>query len=855
MKLPKVYEPAQYEPDIYVLWEKSGAFTPDFKKSRHAYTIIMPPPNANASLHAGHSLTYVLQDIAARYHRLKGEASLWLPGADHAGFETQVVYEKHLAKAGKSRFDFSREELYQQIWDFVQANKSGFEEQLRKLGASCDWSRFTFTLDDKVIKTAYTTFEQMWKEKLVYRGERIVNFCTFHGTGFADIEVEYKPVKGKLWHIRYPLTDGSGEVVVATTRPETMLGDTAVAIHPDDDRYKPYLGKTVKLPLTEREIPVIADKMVEREFGSGAVKITPAHDPNDFEVARRHDLPFMTIIDHEGKMSHEVPPDYRGLAADKARDAVVKDLDRRGFLVKEEAYGHSVGHCYKCGTVIQPLLRDQWFVDMKPLAARAVKALRADKIKFYPASKRDEVIRYLEGVKDWNISRQIAWGIPIPAFQNIDAPEEWIFDDRTNQEIIEVGNKTYRRDPDVFDTWFSSGQWPFVTLDFPDGEDFKHFYPTDLMETGVDILFQWVARMICLGLYVTGDIPFKEVYLHGMVRSEDGRKMSKSLGNVIPLEETIGEYGADALRLGIVAGRSPGYSAAYAPMKVIGGRNFCNKLWNVARYVEDKLGEDAKLAGKPAAQNSPDHWMLSKLQQSTEKVRLDLDSYRFSEAYETVYHLLWDDFADWYIEASKTQLNPGVLSFGLQTILKLAHPFAPFVTETIWQALGWEKDSLLMTARWPSVPAAASKQAEEFEQLRDIVTEIRYIRSALKMSGLTLYHRSEQFLEANAELIKRLAGLTAVTSVSDGEGLHLTQTTSDCWLDVSHEAAEHYAAQLADKKAEQEKVIAQLKSRLDNPHYVKNAPRHVVGQTKEQLAEAEAQLAKITAEHDRFATS
>ncbi len=426
MNLPKVYEPKEYETDIYALWEKSGVFEPTGKNK--AYTVVMPPPNANANLHIGYALTAALEDIPTRYHRMKGERTLLLPGADHAGFETQAVYEKHLAKEGKSRFDFSREELYSQLYDFVATNRHNFESQFRKLGISCDWTRFTFTLDEKIVTRAYQTFKQLWDDGLVYRGERLVNFCTHHGTAFADIEVAYKEAKTSLWYLRYPLTDGSGEVVVATTRPETMLGDTGVAVHPDDKRYAQYIGKTVRLPLTGREVPIIADEFVDTSFGTGAVKLTPAHDQNDYDAAERHSLPKITIINHEGKLTDEAPEKYRGLTVLEGREAVVKDLEQSGNIEKIEDLTHNVGHCYKCGTVIEPLLREQWFIDMQPLAKPAIEALKAQKITFYPAAKREQLIGYLENLRDWNISRQIAWGIPIPAFQNVDEPDDWIYD-------------------------------------------------------------------------------------------------------------------------------------------------------------------------------------------------------------------------------------------------------------------------------------------------------------------------------------------------------------------------------------------------------------------------------------------
>jgi valyl-tRNA synthetase len=856
MNLPKIYEPKEYESDIYALWEKSGAFVPQNRGNDDTYSVVMPPPNANASMHIGYELTAALEDIPARYHRMKGEATLLLPGADHAGFETQSVYEKHLAKEGKSRFDFSREELYEQIWDFVALNRTNFESQLRAMGVSCDWSRYAFTLDEKIVKRAYATFKKMWDEGLIYRGERLVNFCTFHGTGFADIEVEYREEESHLWYIKYPLTDGSGSITVATTRPETMLGDTAVAVHPDDERYKQFIGKTVKLPLTKREIPVIADDFVEKDFGTGAVKITPAHDPNDYEAGKRHDLPFINVINLEGKITHDMPEAYAGLDVLEARKKVVGDLKDQRLLEKEEDYTHSVGHCYKCGTVIQPLLCDQWFIDMQSLSKSAITVLREDKIKFYPDAKKDQLVTYLEGLRDWNISRQIAWGIPIPAFQNTDNPDDWIFDERVTEETIIVDGKMYRRDPDVFDTWFSSSSWPYATLGFPDSQDFKDFYPLSLMETGGEILYPWVSRMIMLGLYNTGEIPFKEVYIHGYVMAEDGAKMSKSIGNVVDPFPVIEKYGSDALRLGIIAGRTPAVNRGYDQRRVEEARNFCNKLWNIARFVEDKVGDEFTLKHTPKAETIADAWMLRKLQQSTEEVTILLNEYRLSEAYELLYHLVWDDFADWYIEASKSHLNPGVLAYSLETILKLVHPFAPFVTETIWQTLKWEEDSLLITTNWPKPVTGKAADAQVFEQVKAIVTEIRYIKGAMHLQGgISLYHTGEPLLEAQGPLIAALARLDGVAAVKDGHGLHLTSVPFSCWLDIDQETATHFVAELSAKIEEQQKVIKQLEGRLSNDNYVKNAPKAIVDQTHDQLAEAKEQLKKLQAEHERFAAS
>ncbi len=849
MNLPKTYEPDKYESDIYALWERTESFKPTGEGA--PYAIVVPPPNANGNLHLGHALTLALEDISVRYHRLKGDDALLLPGADHAGFETQVVYEKQLAKEGKSRFDFTREQLYQQIWDFVALNRQTFEDQIRRLGAGVDWTRYTFTLDERIVRRAYATFKKMWDEGLIYRGERLVNFCTFHGTAFADIEVIYKEEKSKLWHLRYPLTDGSGTIEVATTRPETMFGDTAVAVNPKDERYKKMVGKTVHLPLMNREIPIIADEYVDVAFGTGAVKITPAHDPNDFEVGKRHDLPMVTVIDNEGKLNAEVPEAYRGLAVTEARNRVAEDLEAQRFLAKAEDYTHNVGHCYKCDTVIQPLLREQWFIDMQPLTKPAIAALQAKKLDFYPEQKRVQLITYLENLKDWNISRQIAWGIPIPAFQNVDNPDDWIYDERVDQEILTVDGKTYHRDPDVFDTWFSSSSWPYATLNYPDGEDFQHFYPLGLMETGFDILYPWVSRMLMFGLYITGKIPFKAVYLHGLILDEHGQKMSKSKGNVINPMDIVNEYGSDAMRMGILTGMSAGNNQPFGIAKIVAARNFCNKLWNIARYIEDIAG---KPTGEAKAASAADHWILTKLQQLQQGLEAELSEYRFSEAYERIYHFVWDDLADWYIEASKSAPNQALLMEVLKETLIMVHPFAPFVTETIWQTLEATGDSVLAKQAWPAVPHSDDRQARAFTDIQIIVTEARYITKALNVGDATLYYTDVPFLADNAALIKRLSRLSDVREVQDGTGMFLTATPYRAWLDIDQQTAAKFLDQLKARRAVQQGTVDRLEQRLSNRTYTDKAPKHVVEDTKQQLADAKAQLAAISKEYDRFSS-
>ncbi len=763
MKLEPAYEPGKYESDIYKLWEKSGAFSPSEKGE--SYSILMPPPNANDDLHLGHTLTTTIEDILIRYNRMQGKSALFLPGADHAGFETQVVFERKLAEKGKSRFDYSRDELYKMIWDYVQENKGKMEDQQKRIGASADWSRNTFTLDPHVIDRTYQTFKQLHKDRLLYRGPRIVNFCTFHGTSFSELEVEYKTEKSKLYHINYPIEGEDEFITVATTRPETMLGDTGVAVHPKDKRYKHLVGKLANLPLTDRSIPIVADEGVESDFGTGAVKVTPAHDALDFEIGERHNLPQISIIGQDGKITEEAPKAYRGLTVAEARKRVVEDLKKVGAMEKEEAYTNSVGHCYKCGTTIEPLIIDQWLVRMKPLAEKAIAALEKGEIEIVPKRMEKVLFQWLENIKDWNISRQIVWGIPIPAYISDDG--KVMIDWKSNTGTIKGrGHVIYHKDPDTFDTWFSSGQWPVSTLHYPDSPDFKKFYPTSVMETAGEIIFFWVARMIMLGLYITGEVPFKTVYLHGLVTNEEGKKMSKSKGtglNPMPLLE---KYGADALRMGIIANRSAAQNQAFSEKRVEGYRNFVNKLWNVSRFVIDKAEADKvkwPIMKPPAPKSLADKWMLAKLAEGSDAVKTNLDKYRFAEALESLYHMVWNDFADVYIEASKKELNPELLAFCLQIILKLAHPFAPFVTEAIWQKLP-SNDLVLINAPWPAIPKGffgkeVEKGKAEFEKMRLKQADPGKLKSLVK--------EREGKAKFIGELEKRLANKNFVNSAAD----------------------------------------------------------------------------------------
>ena len=844
MQLAKQYIPNDYEPNIYALWETSGALEPTGVGK--PYSIIMPPPNANGNLHIGHALDMNLKDILIRYHRMKGDDAVFIPGADHAGFETWVVYERELTKQGKSRFDFSRDQLYSQVWNFVQEKRGNMELQLRALGVSASWKHLTFTLDDKVISTVYDTFKKMWDDNLVYRGERIVNYCTKHQTSFADIEVEHKNEKGKLWKIAYPTLDKIGEIIIATTRPETMLGDVAVAVHPDDERYKKLIGTRILLPIVDKEIPIIADEYVDMSYGTGAVKITPAHDPNDFEIAKRHDLPIESIISPEGKMIN-VPAQFLGLTPVEARARVLEALEALELRRGETEIEHAVGHCYKCGSVIEPMIKEQWFIKTQSLAQPAIDALKKEEITFYPASKRKELIAYLEQLKDWNISRQIPWGIPIPAFVNENDPKDWIFDTRTNEQSIVVNGTTYIREEDTFDTWFSSGQWPYIVTDYLTDGDLANYFPTDMMETGMDIMRAWVSRMIMLSLYRTGKLPFKEVYLHGMVNDEHNQKMSKSKGNVINPMELVAEFGSDATRMGLISGRAPAQSQAFNRGSVIAARNFCNKLWNIARFVEAQIGDNHQIVDLEP-QTPADHWIIRQLNDAANNIAVRLEQYRFSEASETVYHTIWDDVADWYIESSKTAINRPLLSWVLATSLKIAHPFAPFVTETIWQTLNYT-DGILMREAWPTPEKFDPIAAEQFEQLKLLVAEGRWVIAELPGNKkYRLLYGNDSLIADNQDTIKHLMRLEAIEHTDQPRGLRLAAANREAWLDIDSETLYQHQENLEMRLAEARQKLAGLKKRLENPTYVEKAPAHLVEETREQLAEQEKIITRLVSE-------
>ena len=697
--MDKVWDHQKYEKDIYKLWEKSGVFTPKAEKGKKAFTIIMPPPNANDPLHIGHARFVSVEDIIIRFKRMMGLTTLWLPGADHAGIETQYVFEKKLAIKEKSRFDYERDELYKMIWNYVEQNKGVMEKQLRILGASCDWSRFKFTLDPDIIKIVYQTFKKLYDAGLIYRDIQLVNYCTRCGTAYSNLEVNHVERKTPLYYMKY------GPFTLATTRPETKFGDTGIAIHPDDKKHKKYLGKTIEVEglIGKFKIKVVSDKNVDPEFGTGVIKVTPAHDPVDFEIGKKHNLKVKQVIGFNGKLNEKAGK-YKGLTVNQARKQVVSDLDKKGLLVKtDNSYTHTVGVCYRCKTVIEPLPLKQWFLKVKPLIQKSLNAIDKGKVKF--TTKRFEKIsrHWYKNLKDWNLSRQIVWGIQIPAFKCQGCNEWTITDGQKPKECSLCKHTKLIQDQDTFDTWFSSSQWPYATLKTTKPGDFKHFYPTSVMETGYDILPFWVIRMIMMGIYSTGDVPFKNVLIHGLVRDASGQKISKSKGNAIDPIEMIQKYGADALRMGIIWGSLIENDISLSEENIRGQRNFSNKIWNIARFILLK-DKKAKIL-KPKTNNKDDLWIMEELDKTIIGTNKALAKYRLNEAAEIIYEFIWHIFADKYLEKSKKRKTNAqdTLEYILLNCLKLLHPFMPFVTEEIYQrGFANKKGDLLITSPWPS---------------------------------------------------------------------------------------------------------------------------------------------------------
>jgi valyl-tRNA synthetase len=688
--MDKYFDHAKEEKNLYALWEKSDAFKPKIEKGKKPFCIIMPPPNANDNLHVGHARFITIEDILIRYHRMKGDPTLWLPAADHAGIETQYVFEKKLKKEGKSRLDFDRNTLYRMIWDFVNDNKANMENQLRSLGSSCDWSRNKFTLDPDIVKVVYKTFKKLHDDQLLYRGERIVNYCPRCGTAYSQLEVDSVEREDDLYFLDY------GSIKIATTRPETIFADVAIAVNPKDKRYEKLIGKKAIIPLIKREIPIIADSLVDIKFGTGALKITPGHDATDFEIGQNHHLSVVSVIDASGRIIN-APEKYVGLKAEQARELVVNDLREKNLLLKTEKIKHVVGLCYKDKGLIEPMVSKQWFIKIKPLADAALKAIDDNSVSF-PVARYEKIAKHwLKNLKDWNISRQIVWGIRIPAFRCEKCLEWTITDGATPDQCEHCGNKVLTQDPDTFDTWFSSGQWPFATLQTGQKGDFDYFYPTSVMETAYDILPFWVIRMIMLGLYATGEVPFKEVVIHGLVRDKEGQKISKSKGNVINPLEMSDKYGTDALRMGIIWGALIENDVCLSEDNIRGQRNFANKIWNIGRFVFANKDKKTK-------ENNDDKWIKEELAKTVSEVSKALEQYRLSEAAEDLYDFIWHKLADTYIEKIKDRREEAqeTLEEVYRQVLKLTHPFMPYVTEAVWQiGFSKENDKLLINSSWP----------------------------------------------------------------------------------------------------------------------------------------------------------
>ncbi len=869
---------------MYALWEKTGAFKADPHSKKPHYSISMPPPNETGTLHVGHALFLTLQDILARHARLQGKDVLWLPGTDHAALATNALIEKQLAGEGTSKHELGREVFLDRVRAFVGDSRNTINTQIRAMGASCDWSRVRYTLDDALNRCVNEVFIKMHNDGLIYRGHRIVNWDPNLETTVSDDEVVYKEEKTPLYTFQY------GPFQISTARPETKFGDKYVVVHPDDKRYARYKhGETFEAEWINGRVTatVIKDEAVDPAFGTGVMTITPWHDHTDFEIAERHQLDKEQIIDFHGKLL-PIAREFAGMDMHDARPKIVEKLEKKGLLVHiDKKYVHNIALNDRGKGVIEPQIKLQWFVDVnkkavdwkgKKLSLKEVmqRVVRDQDIAIIPERFEKVYFHWIDNLRDWCISRQIWWGHRIPVWYRSDTDgRQETYVGVTAPTDQSEGWHEWEQDPDTLDTWFSSALWTWSTLLDPElaadpslsleeilerSLDFKTYHPTTVMETGWDILFFWVARMILATTYATGQIPFKTVYLHGLVRTESGKKMSKSDPETIvdPLT-VIPEYGTDALRLALVAGTAAGNDQRLGLSKIVANRNFCNKLWNTARYVEITLGElgeqgEQKGPGKPDPQTAADHWILSKLQRTAQKISGDLEAFRFGEAYDTLYHFVWDDFADWYIEASKTQTNTGILAFTLESILKIAHPFAPFVTETIWQTLSPDSDSLLATSAWPTVPAGDQKQAKIFEEVKSIVTETRTIMKALNVRSAALYHTNVPFLADNAELIAQLARLEGVNEVRDGEGLHLTDTKYRCWLDINQSVAKTYVAQLKEKQTAEEQTVRQLEARLSNESYTQNAPHEIVEQTRVQLTETKARLAQIQQETEKFSS-
>ena len=863
-ELPKTYDPKAVEDKLYSFWNDSGFFHAEVNPDKKPYTIVIPPPNVTGQLHMGHAFDETLQDILIRTKRMQGYEALWMPGTDHAGIATQIKVEENLRKEeGLTRYDLGREKFLERVWDWKHQYGNRIISQLKKLGSSCDWERERFTMDEGCSKAVREVFVNLYNKGLIYKGHRIINWCPHCTTALSDAEVEYETQPGKLWHIRYPLSDGSGDLVVATTRPETFMGDTGVAVNPNDERYKHLIGKTCILPIMNREIPIFGDEYVDMEFGTGCVKVTPCHDPNDFEMGQRHNLEQILVFNEDATVN-ENGGKYEGMDRYECRKAVIKDLEEGGYLVKIEDYEHNVGTCYRCGTTVEPMTSAQWFVKMAPLAKPAMDVVKEGKTRFVPDRFSKTYLRWMENVHDWCISRQLWWGHRIPAFYCDDCGEMTV-----SKEDIHVcpkcGSKNVHQEEDVLDTWFSSALWPFSTLGWPEKTpELDYFYPTSTLVTGYDIIFFWVARMIFSGVEHMGETPFETVYIHGLVRDAQGRKMSKSLGNGIDPLEIIDQYGADALRFTLATGNSPGNDMRFSTERVEASRNFCNKIWNASRFIQMNLTIDKeKPAALPADLALEDKWIVSKYNTLIAEVTRNIDQYELGLAAAKLNDFIWDNFCDWYIEIAKTRLQNGdedvqkVLCYVLSGAMQLLHPFMPFITETIWQALPHEGPSV-MVSQWPEYLDTLHFAAEEaqMETLMDAVRAIRNRRSEMnvppskKAKVLVLTDKKDTFA-AGAGFFPKLAyasGIELVDAVPEDAAKMASVVTGDAQLympmgDLIDFAAER--ARLEKEKAKVEDDIAFVMKKLDNPNFVGKAPEKVVAVEREKVEKLREHLAKL----------
>ena len=861
-QLDKVYDPKQVEDKTYRFWQDGGYFHAEPNPDKKPYTIVIPPPNITGRLHMGHALDETLQDILIRWRRMQGYEALWLPGTDHASIATEAKIVEAMRQEGVTKEQLGREGFLERAWAWKREYGGHILDQLKKLGSSCDWQRERFTLDEGCSRAVREVFVRFFEQGLIYRGERIVNWCPHCLSTISDIEVEYEEKDGFFWHINYPIVGTDDVLEIATTRPETLLGDTAVAVHPDDERYKHLIGKMVLLPIVNKQIPIVADEYVEMDFGTGVVKITPAHDPNDFEVGLRHGLPIVNVMNDDATIN-ENGGKYQGLTREECRRQIVKDLEDGGFLKAVEPYKHNVGSCYRCGSVIEPRVSKQWFVKMEPLAKPAIEAVRSGRTRFIPERFDKIYFNWMENIKDWCISRQLWWGHRIPAWYCTGCGE-MIVSRETPQTCPKCGSHRLEQDPDTLDTWFSSALWPFSTLGWPDDTpELRYFYPTDTLVTGYDIIFFWVARMIFSGLAHMDEAPFKTVLIHGLVRDAQGRKMSKSLGNGIDPLEIIDRYGADALRFTLATGNSPGNDMRFSDEKVNASRNFANKIWNASRFILMNLSDDVE-PGLPETLNIEDKWVLSKYRTLVREVTDNLEKFELGLAVQKLYDFIWDILCDWYIELCKSRLQAGgetseaaqrVLVYVMTGTLKLLHPFMPFITEEIWQALPHDGESI-MVAPWPQADAALDFSADEsdFEMIMQVIRAIRARRGEMnvppsKKTRLFIMTAHKAVFEQGRPFFARLAFASDVELGDSFDADGSVQVVTDAarvFIPMDELVdREKELARLGREKAACEKDIAALSSKLDNPGFVAKAPAQVVDGERAKLAKARERLAKI----------